>query len=82
MVDLRSAAATTRSSEPREEPECLSLRAGEPGCADEEFFHCAACDGSVTVVATVLVFWDWSATLNRLGLLMPWASCVVAVAMA
>lgn len=35
-------------------------------------FHCAACEGSVTVAVTgVFVFWDCRATLKRFGRLLP-----------
>ena len=35
-----------------------------------EDFHCAACEGSVTVVVTVFAFCDCRATLKRFGLLV------------
>lgn len=48
------------------------MRVGDGG-----FFRGApCCEGSE---ARVFAFWDWRATLTRVGLLAPWARCEVAV---
>jgi len=52
----------------------LDLTGDAGGLAD---FHCAACEGRVTVVVTVFAFCDCRATLKRFGLLVLWESWVV-----
>lgn len=77
-MDLRSAASASAEARDDEDDDAAGgagadegrgFRTGESGL----FFLWTAC-------CEAPLFWDWRATLTRVGLLVPWAWCEVAEA--
>jgi hypothetical protein len=67
----------------RDEDE-MAFRVGE-AVGKFEFFHCAACEGTVTVAivvgfVVVFVFWFCNAIFRRLARLAVWDNCALELA--